>query len=165
MLEVKCAELKDMIGRTLGPSEWVTVTQERIAAYGHSVNDLEWIHMDVKRATAAFGGTIAHGLLTLSLAPPLGQTLIKIVDQGADLNYGFDKVRFLSVVHGGDRVRLWLKILDITPRGEGQLLRMEYSMEIEGKAKPAVVADWLFILFPQADALARQASTTPQGAD
>jgi len=164
MLTVKSSELKGMIGQTLGPSDWITVSQDRIEAYAHDVNDLEWIHVDVERATAAFGGTIAHGLLTLSLAPPLSQTLIKIVDHGTDLNYGFDKVRFLSVVHGGDRVRLWLKILDIAPRGEGQLLRMEYSMEIEGKDKPAVVADWLFLLFPQADALARQAGTTPETA-
>jgi len=157
MLKVTCEELRGMIGRTIGPSEWVEVTQGRIDQYADAVSDHEWIHVDVPRATAAFGGTIAHGLLTLSLAPRLSQTLLDIVDRGADLNYGFERVRFLSVVHGGDRVRLRLRIMSLEPRGEGQLLCMEYTIEVEGKSKPAIVADWLFLLFPQEGALVRQA--------
>jgi acyl dehydratase len=157
MIKVTAAELSELVGTEFGPSEWIDIRQEDIDQYAHAVNDLNWIHVDVPRATEAFGGTIAHGLFVLSLAPPIGQTLFEITDLGSDLNYGFDKVRFLSVVHGGDRVRLRLINRGLEPRGEGQLLRMEYIIEIEGKQKPAIVADWLFIVFPQPSALASQA--------
>ncbi|MBY8824309.1 MaoC family dehydratase [Sphingomonas colocasiae] len=157
MLKTTLADLHTHVGATIGPSEWIKVGQQRIDGYADAVSDHNWIHCDVPRATAAFGGTIAHGLLTLSMAPPIAQTLIDIDDVETDLNYGFDKVRFLSVVHGGDRIRLWLKVLEVVPRGAGVILRMEYSIEVEGKAKPAIVADWLFILFPRAEKLAAQA--------
>lgn len=157
MLTVSLSELADHVGRSIGPSDWVTVDQQRIDGYADAVDDHNWIHCDIDRATSAFGGTIAHGLLTLSMAPPLAQTLIRIEDAETDLNYGFDKVRFLSVIHAGDRVRLWLKIRDVAPRGEGVILRMEYRIEVEGRDKPAIVADWLFILFPRAETLAKQA--------
>ena len=151
------ADLPNLVGRNIGPSTWVEVSQGRIDGYADAVDDHNWIHCDVPRATTAFGGTIAHGLLTLSMAPPLAQTLIKITGAEADLNYGFEKVRFLSVVHGGDRVRLWLKVLEVVPRGAGSMLRMEYTIDVEGRDKPAIVADWLFLLFPHRDALAGQA--------
>ncbi|MDO8703808.1 MAG: MaoC family dehydratase [Sulfuricaulis sp.] len=157
MLKVTCQELAEMIGQTIGPSEWMEITQDMVDQYGHAVKDLNWIHVDVDRATKAFGGTIVYGLLTLSLVPALSQTLLDIVDSGADLNYGMDKLRFLSVVHGGDRVRLSIRILGLEPRGEGLLLRSEYVVEVEGRDKPALVADWLFLLFPKEESLARQA--------
>lgn len=165
MLTVSLAELPDHVGRSIGPSEWVEVGQDRINGYADAVSDHNWIHVDVEQARSAFGGTIAHGLLTLSMAPPLAQTLIHIDDVETDLNYGFDKVRFLSVVHGDDQVRLWLKILEVGPRGEGVILRMEYTIEVKGRDKPAIVADWLFILFPRAEKLAKQArlDTVRQG--
>ena len=156
-LELPLEEIPANIGRVVGPSEWVTVTQEMIDGYADAVNDRFWIHVDVPRATQAFGGTIAHGLLTLSLVPPLGFRLVRIAGHAADLNYGFEKLRFLSVVHGGDRIRLWVKILGAEPRGAGVLFRKEYTIEVEGRDKPAIVADWLWMVFPEADALAAQA--------
>lgn len=162
MLTVTSDEMRAMVGQTIGPSEWIDLTQDMIDTYADAVHDHNWIDVDVPRATAAFGGTIAHGLLTLSLAPPLAQTLFEISDLEADLNYGFEKVRFLSVVHGGDRVRLRLEVLGLEPRGVGELLRMQYTMEVENAAKPAVVAHWVFMLFPVVSALARQAGLTAQ---
>lgn len=157
---VSVHELGRHINRQIGPSDWVKVSQEKIDLYAQAANDFNWIHVDVRRASAVFGGTIAHGLLTLSLAPPLAQELIEIDGIETDLNYGFQRVRFPSVVHGGDRVRLSLKILGVEPRGQGVLLRMEYRMDIEGRDKPAVVADWTFMLFPSPEALSRQADNS-----
>lgn len=147
-IKISADELAAHVGREIGPSAWVAVSQERIDLYAQATDDFNWIHTDVERATAEFGGTIAHGLLTLSLAPTLAPQLIEIVGIEADLNYGFERVRFPSVVHAGDRVRLCLKLLAVEPRGFGILLRMEYRMEIETRDKPAVVADWTFMLFP-----------------
>jgi acyl dehydratase len=147
-----------MIGHEFGPSDWVEISQDVVSRYGHDVRDLEWIHVDVPRATAAFGGTIVYGLLTLSFMPGLWTTLIDIVDRGADLNYGLENVRFLSVVHGGDRIRLRSKVVSLEPRGEGLLFRSTNTIEVEGREdKPALVADWLLLLFPKEEALARQA--------
>jgi len=88
------------MGQVLGPSEWVEVTQAMINEYAHAAHDEFWIHVDVDRARKEFGGTIAHGLLVLSIAQPLVGGLIELQGE-VDLVYGYDKIRFLSVVHGG----------------------------------------------------------------
>jgi acyl dehydratase len=155
--DIKHGEKSYAKGQVLGPSDWVEVTQAMIDEYAHAVHDQFWIHVDVDRAKEKFGGTIAHGLLVLSIAPPLAARLIKLPSTGVDLNYGYDKVRFLSVVHGGDRIRVWVEVIDTTPRGEGQLVRMKVTIEVEGREKPAIIAEWLLITFAQSEELARQA--------
>ncbi|MGE0828197.1 MAG: MaoC family dehydratase [Hyphomonadaceae bacterium] len=158
-------DLANMIGETIGPSEWLTITQDVVNQYGHAVNDLEWIHIDVPRAKAAFGGTIVYGLLTLSHLPTMWGMLIDLTDRGADLVYGFDNVRFLNVVHGGDRIRMSTQVISMEPRGEGVLYRSRNTIEVEGRDKPAVVADWLLLVFPKGEtALAKQAKLEGAGA-
>ena len=144
------------IGQVLGPSEWVEVTQAMINEYAHAVHDEFWIHVDVEKATKEFGGTIAHGLLVLSTVQTLVGGLIKFAG-AVDLVYGYDKIRFLSVVHGGDRIRAFAEVAEVTPRGEGHVVRTKVTVEVEGKAKPAIVAEWLLIVFEQSGELARQA--------
>ena len=125
-IRISIDELAAHVGRVIGPSAWITFSQEKIDLYAQAANDFNWIHTDVERATAEFGGTIAHGLLTLSLAPTLAQKLIEIGGNEANLNYGFERVRFPSVVHAGDRVGLCLKVFAVESRRLGILLRMEY---------------------------------------
>lgn len=144
------------IGQVIGPSEWVEVTQEMINEYAHAVHDEFWIHVDVDRAKEKFGGTIAHGLLILSIAQPLVGELVKFSGK-VDLVYGYDNIRFLSVTHGGDRIRASGEVIDVTPRGEGHVVRTKITVEIEGKAKPAIIAEWLIIVFEESENLARQA--------
>lgn len=144
------------IGQVLGPSEWVEVTQAMINEYAHATHDEFWIHVDVDRAGKEFGGTIAHGLLVLSIAQPLVGGLIELQGE-VDLVYGYDKIRFLSVVQGGDRIRALAEVIEVTPRGEGHVVRTRATVEIEGKSKPAIVAEWLLIVFGQTENLARQA--------
>lgn len=157
MLKTDYAELETLVDREIGPSGWIEVSQDRIDTYADAVSDHNWIHVDRERAGEAFGGTIAHGLLVLSLAPPMAQEMLHIGGVAADLNYGFEKVRFVRVVKGGDRVRLWLKVLKVSARGGGKLLRMEYRLELEEGLQTAIVADWAFLLFPETVALAEQA--------
>lgn len=150
-LNVSTKEFAAMAGQRIGPSEWMTVTQEMVQTYGETVGDLWWIHVDVPRAKKAFGGTIVYGLLTLSLVPKMMGELIKLTDHGNDLNYGYDNVRFLSVVHGGDRIRLTAEIMGAEPRRDGVLCRKKCIVEVEGSEKPALVADWTMLVFPRGD--------------
>ena len=144
------------IGKVLGPSKWVEVTQAMIDEYAHAVQDEFWIHVDVEKAKKEFGGTIAHGLLLLSIAQPLVGERVKF--QGTvDLVYGYDKIRFLSVVHGGDRIRAVAEVVEVSPRGDGHIVRTKVTVEVAGKSKPAIIAEWLLIVFDQSEALARQA--------
>ena len=150
-LNVTTKEFAAMAGQKIGPSDWTTVTQEMVQTYGETVGDLWWIHVDVPRAKKAFGGTIVYGLLTLSLVPKMMNEIMSITDQGNDLNYGYDNVRFLSVVHGGDRIRLTAEIIGAEPRRDGVLCRTHCVVEVEGGEKPALVADWTLLVVPGGD--------------
>lgn len=161
MIEVHCAELPTLIDQEFGPSEWVTITQEMIDLYCHGVKDLEWIHVDVARAEALMGGTVVPGLMTLSLIPWLSQGMLRIIDRGTDLNYGYDQLRFLNVVHGGDRVRLRKTLRSVEPRGDGLLLTNECVIEVEGHERPALRALWKLLLFPGADAIPKLRVAAP----
>jgi acyl dehydratase len=161
MLRVTCAELPSLIGHEIGPSGWTTITQEMVNQYANGVKDLEWIHVDVERANRVLGETIVHGLLTLSLVPSMSKGMLHIVDRGMDLNYGYYNIRFLSVVHGGDRVRLRGRVLEVLPRGEGLLLSSECIVEVEGSKQPAVVANWKLLLFPGKDTIPRRDRRRP----
>jgi acyl dehydratase len=144
------ATASDFVGRELGTSNWVVVDQSRIDQFANCTGDRQWIHVDVERATreGPFGGPIAHGYLSLSLVAAM---LIEIgiipKDAATGLNYGLDKVRFLTPVKVGSRVRARAALLSAQPQDGGRLLlKLECKLEIEGEAKPAVIAEVLCML-------------------
>lgn len=142
------------VGQSLGSSDWTLIEQSQIQEFADCTGDQQWIHTDVKRAAreSPFGATIAHGMLTISLVPlwvnEIGTTPS---DASAMLNYGFDKVRFLTPVLSGKRVRAHAKLLEATPKSGGRLLlKQEFTVEIEGEDKPAVIAEFLMMALPAA---------------
>ena len=146
------AELASYVGKDLGTSGWFQVDQARINAFADATLDHQFIHVNPDMAKATpFGGTIAHGYLTVSLLPYLQANMPDmIVPQGLKMgmNYGFDKLRFMSPVKVGKRVRARAKLLDAGEKKPGQwLLKFEYTIEIEGEEKPALVAEWLLMYF------------------
>jgi acyl dehydratase len=139
-------ELKGMVGRRIGTSDWVEVGQERIQAFADTTLDHEPIHVDPQAARElGFGGTIAHGFLTLSLLAPFYKTGYPTIDRRSyGLNYGLNKVRFLAPVKCGKRVRGHFTLIDMAERQPNRYqLTSEVSVEIEGEDKPALVAEWL----------------------
>ena len=137
-------------GRELGASDWVTVDQPRIDQFADCTGDHQWIHVDVERARreGPFGGPIAHGYLTLSLvAAMLMEIGVIPPDAASGLNCGLDKVRFLAPVKAGARVRARATLLSAQPQDGGRvLLKLDCRLEIEGEAKPAVIAEVLCML-------------------
>jgi acyl dehydratase len=126
-------------------SDWLEVTQERIDRFAACTGDDQWIHVDVERARreSPFGGTIAHGYLTLSLVAPMVARLVP-GEAKAALNYGLDRVRFITPVKAGSRVRGRLSITSRQPQGSGRtLMKATCTLDIEGEAKPALVAELL----------------------
>lgn len=144
------ATVEQFIGRELGVSEWVLIDQERVNAFAACTGDHQWIHVDVAKAQASpLGGTIAHGYLTLSLLPMMMYEL-NLVPTGVAhaLNYGADKIRFINFVPVGTRVRNRAKLTAVERKPDGRiLLKMENTVEIEGHAKPAMIAETLTMLF------------------
>jgi acyl dehydratase len=142
-------EMVNAVGTKFEPGPWIEVSQERINAFADTTEDHQFIHVDVEKAAKTpFGGTIAHGLLTLSLLPRLveqsGVFPEKIV---MGLNYGFDKVRFLSPVRAGKRVRANVTVASVDRKDENRfLVKLSVSVEIEGEETPALVAEWLNML-------------------
>jgi acyl dehydratase len=145
-------------GRELGASQWVTLDQDRIDAFAACTGDRQWIHVDVERARreSPFGGPIAHGYLTLSLVAAMIMELGVIPpDTATGLNYGLDKVRFVAPVKAGARVRARAKLRAAEPLGDARmLLRLDCTLEIEGEAKPALIAELLCLLVGKCDAVA-----------
>lgn len=142
----KTSELQSLIGREVGVSRWITVDQARIDAFAKITEDEQFIHVDPERARATpFGGTIAHGFLTLSLASAMSYDAVAPLDGVVmGVNYGFDKLRFLAPVPAGSRVRGRFKLLSAEDKGGGRwLLKHELTVEIEGGDKPALIAEWL----------------------
>jgi acyl dehydratase len=138
------------VGRDLGVSEWVTVDQDRINRFAACTGDRQWIHVDVERAKSEspFGGPIAHGYLTLSLVAAMVMELGVIPpDAATGLNYGLDKVRFIAPVKAGALVHTRANLLAAEPQSGGRmLLKLQCTLEIEGEAKPALVAEVLCML-------------------
>lgn len=142
-------ELEAAAGEDLGASEWVSIDQRRVDAFADATGDHQWIHVDRERAKdGPFGGTIAHGYLTLSLIPWLGSQVFSLQTPGAKLNYGVNKVRFPSPVLVGSRIRLHEKIAAVTDIPAGKQLTVQHTMEIEGQEKPACVAETVVLLLP-----------------
>jgi acyl dehydratase len=138
------------IGEQLGPSEWLTVTQEMIDKFSEATGDHQWIHVDVERARRELPGgtTIAHGYLTLSLLPRLAPTLMTITGRKRGINYGSNKVRFISPVPAGARVRLRQRLVNAEETADGGVrITSEMTMEVEGGARPAMVAETLGVVY------------------
>ena len=147
---VEQSELSALIGTVIGESEWITVDQDRINVFADVTEDHQFIHVDVEKAKMTpFGGTIAHGFLTLSLLSKFAETA-SITIKGAmmGLNYGLDSVRFLNPVAVNSKVRGVFTLKNVVEKKPGQiLLTYSVSVEIEGVEKPALVADWLGMQF------------------
>jgi acyl dehydratase len=149
-IEVPVSDLPQWVGREIGPGAWHEITQERVDQFAQATGDDQWIHVDVERAKdGPFGGTIAHGYLTLSLVPMLNWELWTYTGVAMGVNYGSDKVRFLTPVKVGSRVRLRVTPLSVDPRPDGSLLvKNRMTVEVEGSEKPALVAETLSVAVP-----------------
>ena len=137
-------DLKARVGQHLGYSDWLEITQERVNQFADATGDHQWIHVDVERAKEGpFGGPIAHGFLTLSLAPGLLKDVWAVQGAKLGVNYGLNKVRFPAPVPSGSRVRGRFKLLAFEPLEGGAQITMEVTMEREGGDKPVCVAESL----------------------
>jgi acyl dehydratase len=135
------------VGEELGTSEWMTIDQARVDAFADATGDHQWIHVDVERAKEGpFGGTIAHGYLTLSLIPQFGAQIFALQTPGAKLNYGVNKVRFPTPVPVGARIRATASLAEVTDLPAGKQLVIRYVIEIEGADKPGCVAETVVLL-------------------
>ena len=138
-------ELKGLIGEHLGYSPYVSISQEQVNQFADATGDHQWIHLDVERATAGpFGAPIAHGYLTLSLGPALYPQVVSIGGFSMGVNYGTNKVRFMSPVKVGSNLRLGVKLLEVTDISGGIQSTMEFTFECEGADKPSCVAEVVF---------------------
>ena len=143
-------EIRAKVGQPIGVSGWIDVGQDRISAFADATDDHQFIHVDpVAAAAVGFGGTIAHGFLSLSLLSRMAADVMLIPDTARmAVNYGFDRVRFLAPVKAGKRVRGHFTLESATEKSPGQLLlKHQVSVEIEGETKPALTADWLGLIF------------------
>jgi acyl dehydratase len=135
--------LVDMVGQHLGVSEWMLIDQERVNQFADATDDHQWIHVDnEKAAQGPFGGTIAHGFLTLALTVPLGgQVPLDVGEPKMAINYGLEKVRFPAPVPVGSRVRARVELANVTEVGGGVQVNRIVTIEVEGQEKPAMVAE------------------------
>ncbi|KJC58979.1 nodulation protein NodN [Bradyrhizobium sp. LTSPM299] len=140
-----------MVGKVIGVSSWHLVDQGRIDTYADVIEDHQFIHVDLERSKqeTAFGTTIAHGFLTMSLMSIMSYEVMPVVEGTAmGVNYGFDKLRFISPVRSGKRVRGRFVLAEASLRKPKELLsRTAVTVEIEGEEKPALVADWLGLIY------------------
>ena len=139
-----------LVGKEIGVSSWHTVDQKRIDVYADVIEDHQFIHVDPVRAKdTPMGATVAHGFLTMSLLSVMSyEVMPRVHGTTHGFNYGFDKLRFLSPVKAGSRVRGRFTLIDAAIRKPGELLsKTNVTVEIEGEAKPALAADWLGLIF------------------
>lgn len=141
------AELTAAIGEDLGSGEWLEITQDRIDAFAEVTGDHQWIHVDPQRAAdGPFGATIAHGFLTLSLLPTLAGSIFVVEGPKLTINYGMNKVRFVTPVKVGSRIRANAVIASVEQTEKGVNLVVRNTIEIDGVAKPACVAENVRVL-------------------
>lgn len=152
MLEITVAELSQAHDLDLGATSWLEMTQDRVNTFADATSDHQWIHVDEARAAdGPFGGTIAHGYLTLSLVPFLLKQLMVITDHGRGANYGLEKVRFTSAVPVGAEVRLAATVTEATMRDDGGVqYRVALRIEILGQERPAMVGESIYVTYPAA---------------
>ena len=142
-------EIAAAAGEELGTSDWLVIEQERVDQFAEATGDHQWIHVDVEKAASGpFGGTLAHGYLTLSLVPFLGTSVFSLETPGAKLNYGVNKVRFPHPVRVGSRIRSTVSVGEVTDLPTGKQLTLKHVIEIEGEDKPACVAESVVLLLP-----------------
>lgn len=150
MAELTYQEYRNKIGHEVGVSRWFDITQERINEFADVTEDWQFIHVDPEKAAKTpFGGTVAHGFLTLSmLAAMTYDALPAVKGRVMGVNYGFDKIRFISPVRSGGRVRARFKLLEVTLRNPKEYMsKSEVAVEIEGVDKPALIAEWLGVSY------------------
>jgi acyl dehydratase len=140
-------EIEKAAGSELGVSEWVKISQERIDSFADATGDRQWIHIDAERAAdGPFGATIAHGYLTLSLLPLLSAQVYAFAGDVARVNYGLNKVRFVSPVVVDSKVRNRVEMLEVHDIEKGQQVTLRHTIEIKGVEKPACVAETVTLL-------------------
>lgn len=147
--EISLVDVVKRIGEEIGLSKWITVDQSMINAFADATDDHQFIHVDPERAASSpFGGTIAHGFLTLSLLSAMNYDALPVIrEQTMGINYGFDKIRFMSPVRSGKRVRGHFVLADARFRGASMLMTTyDISIEIEDERKPAMTASWITIV-------------------
>ncbi len=144
------AELTALVGQEVATSDWITITQEQVNLFAQATGDHQWIHVDVERAKAGpFGSPIAHGFLTLSLLPEFFANAMRVEQSRMGVNYGLNKVRFMSPVPVGSRLRARLTLLKSEPvDNEGVQLTWQVQVEKEGATKPVCVAESLVRRYP-----------------
>jgi acyl dehydratase len=142
------AGLRESVGRHLGYTDWQEMTQERVNKFADATDDHQFIHVDPERAKATpFGGTIAHGYLTLSLVAPVMQELLRVSDSKMGVNYGLDRVRFPAPLPVGAQFRGGGEILEVSEIPGGLQLKVRATIEVQGTEKPALVAECLVRLY------------------
>jgi len=149
MAVIKPEDIASYVGEEIGVSKWIEIDQSRIDTFADVTEDHQFIHLDAERAAAEtpFGGTIAHGFLSLSLAARMAMDVgFGIEGTAMGINYGFDKIRFLQPVRSGKRIRGRFVLQEANERKPGQwLLKQSLTVEIEGEDKPALIAQWLMM--------------------
>jgi acyl dehydratase len=142
-------ELKAAVGEHLGHSDWHEVTQEKVDQFADATGDHQWIHVDPEKAkNGPFGGTIAHGYMTLSLVPMLNAQIYRVDGLKMGINYGTNKVRFPAPVPVGKRVRAGVEVLEVNTGPQGAQAIVKTTIEVEGGDKPACVAESVVVLVP-----------------
>jgi acyl dehydratase len=146
---MKAAEFQDLIGTEIGVSEWMEITQDRVDAFADATDDHQWIHVDRERAASSpFGGTIAHGFLTLSLTVALSdQVPLEVGSPLMGINYGLEKVRFPAPIPVGTRIRARVGLVSVTDVEGGIQINRQITIEVEGTEKPAMVAETVSRLY------------------
>ena len=152
MTVVDLAHLGGLVGREVATSDWLVITQDRIDAFADATSDHQWIHVDSGRAQAEtpFGATIAHGFLTLSLLSALMRDAVTVDGPRMTLNYGLNRVRFVSPVPCGSRIRARVALATVDDMGDSIQATWGVTIEREGGHKPAVVAEWIVRYYPGA---------------
>ena len=146
---MKATDFQDLIGTEIGVSQWMQITQDRVDAFADATDDHQWIHVDRERAAASpFGGTIAHGFLTLSLTVALSEQVpLEVGSPLMGINYGLEKVRFPAPIPVGTRIRARVNLVSVTDVEGGIQLNRQITIEVEGTEKPAMVAETVSRLY------------------
>jgi acyl dehydratase len=146
--KIEMAELPGKSGTHLGYTDWQEMTQDRVNQFADVTDDHQYIHVDVERAKSSpFGGTVAHGFLTLSLVAPITQQLMQVTDASAAVNYGLDRVRFPAPLPVGSEFRGGAEIVEVTEIPHGLQVKARVTVEVKGAEKPSLVADSLVRLY------------------
>ena len=155
MTAIDLARLGDLAGREVGVSDWLVVAQDRIDAFADATGDRQWIHVDAERARTGtpFGATIAHGFLTLSLISALVRDAVTVDGVRMALNYGLNRVRFVSPVPSGSRIRARVALAKVEDMADSIQAIWNVTIERDGGDKPAVVAEWIVRYYPGASAV------------